>query len=165
MELDSWLVCYVEPKKALPLVAALRAASIAAECPCYLYRRRLPRQRRTHTIRRPLISGLFFLRGDHWPLSGFVAGVDLGRLKRLGFSGRPAEVSLEAIRSLASTGADLTGQKLSLFVGDTVIISAGPFSGSVGTVVSFFDGVVRLSLDAPSPWFLTVASALVRRVA
>jgi len=130
-----WYVCYCEPKRALALVAALRAEGCEAECPSFRFRRRKPRRNSTEEIERPLIGGIFFCRTEHWPLGpGMVSGIDLDSIRRMMWMGRPATVLDSELEDLRKSSHQRTEERSTLKAGDEVEVVTGPFSGRKGII-------------------------------
>ena len=127
---ERWFVCYCEPKRSIDLAEALRARGFEAECPSFEFRRRVPRKRRTELLRRPLIGGILFLGVDSWPVGdGFLAGVNLSRLRRMMTPSGPAVVENHELEGLRQSAAERTDSRSELRKGDFVEICFGPFKG------------------------------------
>ena len=146
-----WYVCYCEPKKALPLVEELKAMGIKADCPSFLFRRRIPRRNAIEKIERPMIGGVFFCSVDDWPLPrGYASGVDLSRINCMpdhANGGAAAVVSDDELEPLWASSRERTEKLSKLRPGDKVEVSLGPFKGRVGVVVSDVRHAISVLLE------------------
>lgn len=145
---ERWYVCYCEPGKALALVAELKSCGAEAECPSFEFRRRVPRRNKVEVLERPLISGIFFLGVDCWPVaSGVLAGVDLGNLRRMMTPSGPAVVEDEELDGLRVASGEISRDRRSIYKGDEVEFCFGPFKGKRARVAEAGGDIVRAEIE------------------
>lgn len=164
-----WFVCYCRSKATLPLVAALHALGVKAECPSFSFRRRKPRRPAIEVITKPLIDGFFFVHVDDWQRAasmGWLAGVDMSALQRLrSFASSVdfyAQITDDELHCLIEQGEAKSHKRARLHVGDDVSVSLGPLAGFRFSIVALEGN--QATLDSPLfPAIIKVATFLLRK--
>lgn len=147
-----WVVCYCDPRKVLDVVNGLSARGVQAVCPWSWAQKRLPRRKALVRWKAPILGGLFFLRGEDWPLrGGAISGVELSRIRLMMIGEKVCQVSKWEIDQIRGQKVDEPELVRVFQPGECVVVNSGPFKGYRGKVRWCNDGWAEVSLQDGFP--------------